>query len=149
MQTHVAAALLCLRGTDPGGNRWGVWSFCGSRFIYLAAPGLNCDMRTQLQRVGPHSLTRIEPGPLHWEQSPGHWTARGVPYVSLFFFFNILYLSLFLKDVYLLAVLGLGCCVRALCSCGVWASHCTDFSFCSSRAPGETRATREAPVFHF
>ena len=40
--THVAAALLCLRGTDPGGNRWGVWSFCGSRFIYLAVPGLNC-----------------------------------------------------------------------------------------------------------
>ena len=35
-----------------------------------------------------------------------------------------------------LTALGLGCCVQALPSCGLWASHCAGFSRCGAQALG-------------
>ena len=29
-----------------GGNRWGIWSLCVSRCVYLATLGLNCGVQT-------------------------------------------------------------------------------------------------------
>ena len=58
--------------------------------------------------------------------------------VSLLFFFKN-------KFIYLLAALGLRCCVRAFSSCNEWgatlrcgtrASHCSGFSYCGARALG-------------
>lgn len=41
-----------------------------------------------------------------------------------------------------LTALGLGCCVQALPSCGLWASHCAGFSRCAAWAPGRAGISR-------
>ena len=49
-------------------------------FIYWVAPGLSCGVQNlQLRHAGSSSLTRDEPGPLHWELSLCLWTTREVP----------------------------------------------------------------------
>ena len=74
-----------------------------------------------------------EPAPRVLE---GEFLTTGQPGKSLtflIFFFKVI--------IYFLAVLGLCCCVQALSSCSVWASHCCGFSCCGAQALGHSWAS--------
>ena len=65
------------------------------------------------------------------------WVKKGNPegfigfdFIYITFFFNMLFICLFL------AALGLHCCPQAFSSCGLWASHCSGLSWCGAWAPG-------------
>ena len=47
---------------------------------------------------------------------------------------DFIFLSLFIFKKSFLAVLGLCFCTGAFSGCGVWASHCSSFSYCGAHA---------------
>ena len=82
-----AEGLLCTLGIKQTLTNTGCCFFFFLLNIYLAVPGLCCGVQDLwLQSVGSSSQSRIEPGPLHWEQGV---LATGPPRKS----FNIKFLK--------------------------------------------------------